>query len=149
MLFGRARIVSEPTSDYIRFKYEATPGLNVAAGEEGRWLPRKLARGLNVPVNDYWVFDDRLVRFGYFTGNGTYLEGELTDDAETIRTCAEAFERVWEIAIPHANYRPAKMVVSPSSSVQRARPGTGRPHARASPGSAAERPRPARPGRLA
>jgi hypothetical protein len=105
--FRRARIVSEPTSDYIRFEYEATAGLNVAAGEEVRWLPRRQARGLSVPVNDYWVFDDRLVRLGYFAGDGTYLDDELTDDPEVVRTCAEAFERVWELAIPHADYRPA------------------------------------------
>src|ERR1700677_639259 len=63
--FRRARIVSEPLSDYIRFEHEATAGLNVAAGEEVRWLPRRLGAGLCVPVNDYWVFDGRLVRFGY------------------------------------------------------------------------------------
>jgi hypothetical protein len=105
--FRRARIVSEPLSDYIRFEYEATAGLNVAAGEEVRWLPRRLGRGLSVPVNDYWVFDDRLVRLGYFAGDGTYLDDELTDDHRIVRTCAEAFERVWELAIPHADYRPA------------------------------------------
>jgi hypothetical protein len=70
-------------------------------------LPRRRARGLSVPVNDYWVFDDRLVRFGYFGGDGTYLDDELTDDPDVVRTCAEAFERVWELAIPHAEYRPA------------------------------------------
>jgi hypothetical protein len=105
--FRRARIVSEPLSDYIRFEHEATAGLNVAAGEEVRWLPRRLARGLCVPVNDYWVFDDRLARLGYFAGDGAYLDDELTDDPEIVRTCAEAFERVWELAIPHADYRPA------------------------------------------
>jgi hypothetical protein len=105
--FRRARIVSEPLSDYIRFEHEATAGLNVAAGEEVRWLPRKLARGLSVPVNDFWVFDGRLVRLGYFAGNGAYLDDELTDDPVIVGTCAEAFELVWELAIPHAGYRPA------------------------------------------
>ena len=104
--FKRARIVSEPVSDYIRFELEATGGLNVAAGEDVRWLPRRLARGLSVPVNDFWVFDDRLVRFGYFAGDGRYLEDEVTDDPEIVRVCTEAFERVWELAIPHADYRP-------------------------------------------
>ena len=103
----RARIVSEPLSDYIRFEHAATAGLNVAAGEEVRWLPRRRARGLSVPVNDYWVFDDRFVRFGYFGGDGTYLDDELTDDPDAVHSCTEAFERVWELAIPHAEYRPA------------------------------------------
>lgn len=35
----RARIVSEPVSKYIRFEHEVTNGLNIAAGEEVRWLP--------------------------------------------------------------------------------------------------------------
>jgi hypothetical protein len=103
--FRRARIVSEPVSDYIRFEHEATGGMNVAAGEEVRWLSRTLARGLSVPVNDYWVFDGRLVRFGYFAGDGRYLDDELTDDPETVRVCSQAFERAWEIAVPHTDYR--------------------------------------------
>lgn len=37
--FRRARIVSEPVSDYIRFEHEGTESLNIAAGEEVRWLP--------------------------------------------------------------------------------------------------------------
>jgi hypothetical protein len=60
-----------------------------------------------VPVNDYWVFDGRLVRFGYFAGDGTYLDDELADDPGIARACAEAFERVWEMATPHSDYRPA------------------------------------------
>jgi hypothetical protein len=84
--FRRARIVSEPLSDYIRFEHEATAGLNVAAGEEVRWLPRRLCAGLCVPVNDYWVFDGQLVRFGYFAGDGAYLGDDLTDEPGVFRT---------------------------------------------------------------
>jgi hypothetical protein len=92
---------------YIRFEYDVTDTMNIAAGEQVRWLPRKLARGLSVPVNDYWVFDDQLVRFGYFAGDGEFLDDELTGDPEVARTCVEAFEAVWERAIPHGEYRPA------------------------------------------
>ena len=105
--FRRARIVSEPLSDYIRYEHYITDASNVAAGEEIRWLPRHQARGLLVPVNDFWVLDDRLVRFGYFAGDGEFVEHELTDDPEIVRACAEVFEGVWEIATPHADYRPA------------------------------------------
>ncbi len=105
--FRRARIVSEPLSDYIRYEHYITDASNVAGGEEIRWLPRQKAGGLLVPVNDFWVLDDRLVRWGYFAGDGEFLEHELTADPETAGTCADAFERVWEIATPHADYRPA------------------------------------------
>lgn len=104
--FRRARIVSEPLAGYIWFEYEST-GFNVAAGEDVRWLPRHTAPGLLVPLADYWVLDGRLVRFGFFSGDGTFLGHELTGDTEVVRACAEAFERVWERAVPHGDYRPA------------------------------------------
>ena len=39
-------------------------------------------------------------------GNGEFLGDEITDDPEIARTCAVAFERVWECAVPHASYKP-------------------------------------------
>jgi hypothetical protein len=103
--FRRARVVSEPLAEYTRFEFEST-GFNIGAGELVRWLPRHTAPGLVVPLADYWVLDGRLVRFGLFAGDGTFLRHELTDDPEVIRACAEAFDRVWDRAIPHDDYRP-------------------------------------------
>ena len=71
-----------------------------------RWLPRRQASDLCLAGNDFWVFDDRLVRFSYFAGHGELLEDELVDDPAVVRLCASAFEGVWERAIPHAEYRP-------------------------------------------
>ncbi|GHD99893.1 DUF6879 family protein [Streptomyces alanosinicus] len=47
----RARIVSEPVSDYIRFEHHLT-GPTVAAGERVRRLPRRRASRLALPGND-------------------------------------------------------------------------------------------------
>ena len=105
--FRRARVVSEPVSDFIRFEHEGTAGLNIAAGEEVRWLPRRRASDLCLPGNDFWLLDDRMIRFHYFSGDGEIVEDELVCDPAVIRTCAAAFEAVWERAIPHAEYRPA------------------------------------------
>lgn len=104
--FRRARIVSEPLTDYLRFEHAITDEVNISAGELVRWLPRRLGIGLCAPLNDYWVLDNRLVRFGYFAGDGTFVEHELSDDPDVARMCVEAFEAVWERAIPHADYRP-------------------------------------------
>ena len=52
------------------------------------------------------LFDDRLVRFHYFSGDGDIVEHELVSDPAVIQMCAAAFEAVWERAIPHAEYRP-------------------------------------------
>jgi hypothetical protein len=39
----RARIISEPVSDYVRWEHWLTDPVNIAAGEQVRWLPRRLA----------------------------------------------------------------------------------------------------------
>lgn len=103
----RARIVSEPVSNYIRFEHHMTDG-NVAAGEQVRWLPRRHASDLALPGNDFWLFDDRLVVFLHFTGDGELSpdgDEERRTDQAVVRLCSTAFEAVWERAVPHAEYR--------------------------------------------
>ncbi|MEU6090573.1 DUF6879 family protein [Streptomyces sp. NPDC047085] len=101
----RARIVSEPVSKYIRFEYEVTNGLNIAAGEEVRWLPRRKATGVALPGNDFWLFDSSLLLVNHFDGEGEWLETALSSDPQEIKLCASAFEVVWELGIPHADYQ--------------------------------------------
>ncbi len=100
----RARIVSEPVSEYTRYLYDGT-FTNIAAGEQIRWLPRQQASDLALPGNDFWLFDGRLVRFGYFSGEGTYLGDEVTDEPAVAKLCGDAFESVWARATPHEDYR--------------------------------------------
>ena len=102
----RARIVSEPITDFIRHEYEVTPVLNIPAGEKVRWLPRRRASDIALPGNDFWVFDDRLVRFGHFAGDGSYLDQEISTDSAVVKLCSNAFEEVWGRAIEHESYRP-------------------------------------------
>jgi hypothetical protein len=107
VVFRRVRIVSEPLSPFMRFEHDITAGLNIAAGELVRWLPRRRASDLCLPGNDFWVLDDRLARFGHFAGDGEFLDHELTSDPRIVRHCAGAFEAVWQRAIDHDAYRPA------------------------------------------
>ncbi|MFD8967403.1 DUF6879 family protein [Streptomyces sp. NPDC059568] len=104
----RARVISEPVSDYIRFEHHLTAG-NVAAGEQVCWLPRRRASDLALPGNDFWLFDDSLVLFLHFTGDGELSpEGdeERTLSPAVARLCSTAFDSVWKRAVPHAEYRP-------------------------------------------
>jgi hypothetical protein len=103
----RARIISEPASDYIRFEYEVTPAANIAAGEQVRWLPRQKASDLALPGNDFWLFDGTAVLFNYFSGDGAAAGTELRDEPAVVKMCASAFEAVWDRAVPHEEYRPA------------------------------------------
>src|SRR5437868_8359745 len=99
----RARVVSEPITEYVRFEYDIT-FQNLAAGEDVRWLPRRGASRLALPGNDFWLFDDHTIRWHYFAGDGTWLEDELDQDAAAVKLCAESFQAVWRLAIPHAAY---------------------------------------------
>lgn len=99
----RARIVSEPVSEYTRFLYDGT-FTNVAAGEYVRWLPRRRASTIALPGNDFWLFDEHTVYWNHFTGEGASAGGEVSDDPGAAKLCAEAFEAVWTAAIPHDQY---------------------------------------------
>ncbi|MFJ2431652.1 DUF6879 family protein [Streptomyces anulatus] len=99
----RARIVSEPPSEYIRYEHSFT-FTNIAAGEEVRWLPRRLASGISLPGNDFWLFDGALVQFNVFDGDGRWIHTDQTGDRTVAGLCFEAFESVWEQAIPHDEY---------------------------------------------
>ncbi|WP_415947754.1 DUF6879 family protein [Streptomyces sp. KLOTTS4A1] len=100
----RARIVSEPVTAYIRYEHAST-SVNVHAGEQVRWLPRRDASTIALPGNDYWLFDDRLVRWGYFSGDGALTGHEVSDDPTAVKLCAAAFQAVWDRAIPHDEYK--------------------------------------------
>ncbi|MFE6098994.1 DUF6879 family protein [Streptomyces laurentii] len=100
----RARIVSTPVSEYIRFEHDVTEGLNIAAGEAVRWLSRRDATGLSLPGNDFWLFDSALVLVNHFDGEGENMEVELTEDPEVAKLCDSAFEAVWKRATPHAEF---------------------------------------------
>lgn len=107
VVMRRARIVSEPVSQYIRWEHELTV-MNVAAGEHVRWLSRRRATDLALPGNDFWLFDDRLVLVNHFTGDGQWADPdmELIGEPDVVKLCGSAFETVWERAIRHEEYHP-------------------------------------------
>ncbi|AXK34474.1 hypothetical protein DVA86_19325 [Streptomyces armeniacus] len=103
VVIRRARVVSEPVSEYVRWEHYVTHA-NVTAGEQVRWLPRRLATNIPLPGNDFWLFDDALLRVHHFSGDGAVVEDEITADPEAVKLCSAAFETVWERAIPHNRY---------------------------------------------
>src|SRR5918992_1144730 len=58
-VFRRARIVSEPLSEYQRWVLKDTHRY-VDAGEDIRWVPRRLVSTVALPGNDFWLFDDEV-----------------------------------------------------------------------------------------
>jgi hypothetical protein len=102
----RARIVSEPVTDFIRYEWAGTAHI-VGAGEDVRWLPRRLASTIALPGNDFWLFDDEAVLFTVFNGAGEVAERQLTTDRAAVQLCRAAFEAVWALATRHSEYTPS------------------------------------------
>lgn len=105
VLVRRARVVSEPVTEYIRYEHAGTP-VNILAGEQVRWLPRRQASDIALPGNDYWVFDGETVLFNHFTGDGNWSAPgwEVRTEPAVARLASSAFEAVWDRGIPHEKY---------------------------------------------
>ena len=101
----RARIVSEPLSDYQHWSYSIADPM-VEAGEDIRWVPRRLVSQVAVPGNDFYLFDDRLAVFLLYAGNGLAAGMLRSAEPAVIRLCRSAFEAAWKLAIPHSEYEP-------------------------------------------
>lgn len=101
----RAHIVSEPLSEYQRWVTSFVDHF-VEAGEDIGYVARPLLADVLLPGSgDFYVFDDRLVLFLHYAGNGTNTGFEVTDDPQVVATCRNAFENVWKLAIPWREYR--------------------------------------------
>jgi hypothetical protein len=72
----------------------------------GRWLPRRLATGIALPGNDFWLFDDKKVLVNHFTGDGGWVGNELVTEPAVIKLCRAAFDAVWKVATPHGDHQP-------------------------------------------
>ena len=99
----RARIVSEPVSEYIRFEHSGTP-LTIEAGEQVRWLNRVRAGRMLVPGADFWLFDRETLVLNHFDGDGSWAANEMITDRAVTGPLATSFLAIWEAGIPHDGY---------------------------------------------
>jgi hypothetical protein len=101
----RARVVPEPLSDYQRWSYSIAYPM-VEAGEDIRWVPRRLVSSVAIPGNDFYLFDDRLAVFLLYAGSGLGAGMLSSSDPADLRLCRSAFEAVWKLSVPHCDYAP-------------------------------------------
>jgi len=102
--FRRARIVSEPVSNYQRWVLKDTH-LYVDVGEDIRWVPRSRVSTVSLPGNDFWLFDDEVVIFLIFAASGLVMDRHRTTDRSAIELCRTSFEEVWKLSIPNSEYQ--------------------------------------------
>src|SRR5260370_5184047 len=78
----------------------------VEAGEDIRWVPRRLVSSIAIPGNDLYLFDDHLVVFLLYAGSGLATDRVTSTDPADVRLCRSAFNAVWQLAVTHRDYQP-------------------------------------------
>ncbi|MCI0688677.1 MAG: hypothetical protein L0Y54_15795 [Sporichthyaceae bacterium] len=101
----RARVMTEPITDYVRFEHALAP-FNVAAGEEVFWVPRDRTAGIDFPEHDYWLFDESIVSFNIFSADGDSFGARLSGDPVDVAQCLKVRDQVLAVGIPHREYVP-------------------------------------------
>lgn len=101
--FERVRMVTDPPTEYLRMQIDYST-MNVAAGEDLRWIPGAVASRLGVPGYDFYVFDDRLVAELVFDATGQLSAVLTTGDQEVVNKHCAWRNLIWSNAIPHDQY---------------------------------------------
>jgi hypothetical protein len=100
---SRVRIVTEPHSDYTRFGIDLAR-INVAAGEDIRYLSRDRAASLDLPGHDFWLIDSNRVGILYFGDDDTLLGAEITTEAAVVDLHSHWRDVACDAATPLAEY---------------------------------------------
>lgn len=106
--FRRVRVVTLPLTDYQRWGLLRISRLNIAAGEDIRYLARGQAADL--PSLDLWLFDvgtpDAHGVEVVFNDADEFVGGRVLDDTQ-VPDLAAGFERAYERAIPAQTFAEA------------------------------------------
>jgi hypothetical protein len=81
---SRVRVVAEPLSEYLRFELSWSYPPNVAAGEDIRIMRHGTAEILDLPEQDYWLFDSEVLVWFRYNSAGRLVGAEVEQDAEMI-----------------------------------------------------------------
>jgi hypothetical protein len=98
--YERVRILDSPPTMGQKYLLE-NARRNEAVGEDIRVLTRSEADELNLPAEDFWLFDSRVVALLHFDDADEMTGVELiTNPVEVVRY-SQAREAAWHHAVPH------------------------------------------------
>ncbi|WP_405599120.1 hypothetical protein OG741_18100 [Streptomyces sp. NBC_01410] len=99
----RAKLVRRPLTDYSRYLFGwAIPG-NVEAGEDYR-IVDVTGRDVDLPTQDFWMFDETTVVHLNYRPDGTQINRELIASPDISRYLAWR-DQALESSIPFSDYR--------------------------------------------
>jgi uncharacterized protein DUF6879 len=93
----RVHVVTPPLSDYLRYQFEWGYAYTVPVGEDVRILDLSTTPNPGLPEEDFWIFDDAVVRMLY-RPDGTQIGRKLVEDPDALAT----YERYRKLAIKHS-----------------------------------------------
>jgi len=99
----RVRLATIPHTDYVRWGLDVSP-LNIEAGEDIRYLPRRLTADIELPDEDYWLLDDDTLILSVFSADGRTGGFPREPGPKLLRQCLVARDQVWDRAITYAQY---------------------------------------------
>ncbi|MFE7133559.1 DUF6879 family protein [Streptomyces sp. NPDC057638] len=102
-IVGRVRIVDTPPTDGQRY-LTAHAEKNQALGEDIRNLSRTHAEALQLPLEDFWLFDSRLVALLRFDGDDNLVDVELITEPSEIVRYARVRDAAWHQAVPYQEF---------------------------------------------
>ncbi|NUS15649.1 MAG: hypothetical protein HOY69_30360 [Streptomyces sp.] len=101
--FARVRIIdSPPTPGQLYLLDNARR--NSAVGEDIRVLPRADARRLDLPDDDFWIFDSRLVALLNFNESDDLVDVELITEPAAVNRYAQIRDAACHYAVPYQAY---------------------------------------------
>ncbi|MFE6749420.1 DUF6879 family protein [Kitasatospora purpeofusca] len=103
--FERVRIMDNPPTPGQRYLLDNTER-NSAVGEDIRYLWRTDADRLDLPAEDTWLFDSRVIALLHFDPDDDLTDVELiTDPVQVARAC-QVRDTAWHFATPYRAFLP-------------------------------------------
>lgn len=96
--YSRVRVLTDPLTDYLKFELAVTPH-NAAAGEEVRILSAAQAAEMDLPQDDFWLFDNKLATVMHFDEREGFQYADAVTAPDQVREFLEIRERVWDAAV--------------------------------------------------
>jgi hypothetical protein len=90
-------VFEDPPTEYQRWERWAGKW-NIAAGEHIRYMTRRRALAVGLPLEDWWLLDSARVVRTKFDERGLPLDSEIVEDPATVtQHCAR-----WDLAVRHS-----------------------------------------------
>ncbi|XVQ16168.1 DUF6879 family protein [Spirillospora sp. CA-255316] len=95
--------MSEPHTDYTRWSLAVTR-LNVAAGEDVRYLPRLDAKDLSFPEEDCWLLGEDTLILSLFKPDGGSAGFAVEPDPRKVARYRALRDAAWPRGVPYGEY---------------------------------------------